>query len=242
MWNRRNELRNSSRPPDNALMVSDAFFMSLEVQSRQTEVTMISEAPKQLRKQTEKSSFGLLGHLRLRICITGLRFLSDRVDPRLLSQNDHCSHLRGSVGSRESLTLPRNSIGRHCGDVRPDRCQTGPKFYMCSVFHDLCRAIRVDPITLGPNDHHSHLRGSVRSQEQLTLPQNSIGNFRGDVRPDLCQSDNSGQNTEDLFRLLPVRSAGSLAFSGFLHKLDDPGNWSTPATDRGGPHCDVSLF
>ncbi|OWM64323.1 hypothetical protein CDL15_Pgr014113 [Punica granatum] len=64
----------------------------------------------------------------------------------------------------------------------------GPKFQTCSVFRDLCKAVRVDPITLGPNDHHSHLRGSVRSQEPPTLPQNSIGSLRGDVRPDLCQS------------------------------------------------------
>ncbi|PKI52410.1 hypothetical protein CRG98_027191 [Punica granatum] len=64
----------------------------------------------------------------------------------------------------------------------------GPKFHTCSVFHDLCRAVRVDPITLGANDHYSHLRGSVRSQEPLTLPQNSIGSLHGDVRPDLSQS------------------------------------------------------
>ncbi|OWM89149.1 hypothetical protein CDL15_Pgr026312 [Punica granatum] len=49
-------------------------------------------------------------------------------------------------------------------------------------------AVRIDPITLGPKDHHSHLRGSVRSQEPLTLSQNSIGSLRSDVRPNLCQS------------------------------------------------------
>ncbi|PKI58496.1 hypothetical protein CRG98_021119 [Punica granatum] len=103
-------------------------------------------------------------------------------------KNDHHSHLRGSVRSREPLTLPQNSIGRLRGDVRPDLCQTGLKFQTCFVFSDLCRDVRVDPITLGPNDHHSHLWGSVRSQEPLTLPQNSIGSFCGDVRPDLCQS------------------------------------------------------
>ncbi|PKI78098.1 hypothetical protein CRG98_001548 [Punica granatum] len=112
----------------------------------------------------------------------------DRVDPRLFSKNDHHSHLCGSVRNQEPLTLPQNSIGRHRGNVRPDWCQTGPKFQTCSVFRDLCRAVRVDPIILGPNDHHSHLRGSVRSQELLTLPQNSIRSLRGDVRPDLCQS------------------------------------------------------
>ncbi|OWM77860.1 hypothetical protein CDL15_Pgr018429 [Punica granatum] len=61
-------------------------------------------------------------------------------------------------------------------------------FQTCFVFRDLCKVVRVDPITLGPNDHHSHLQGSVRSQEPLTLPQNSIGSLRDNVRPDLCQS------------------------------------------------------
>ncbi|OWM72547.1 hypothetical protein CDL15_Pgr005016 [Punica granatum] len=58
-------------PLSSALRVSDALFMSLEAQSRQIEITVISGLPKQLRKQSEKSSFGLLGHLRLHIGITG---------------------------------------------------------------------------------------------------------------------------------------------------------------------------
>ncbi|PKI42830.1 hypothetical protein CRG98_036781 [Punica granatum] len=108
--------------------------------------------------------------------------------PITLEPNDYHSHLQGSVRSQEPLTLPKNSIGRHRGDVRTDWCQIGPKFQTYSVFGDLCSAVRVGPTTLGPNDHHSHLRGPIRSQEPLTLPQNSIGNFRGDIRPDLCQS------------------------------------------------------
>ncbi|PKI58220.1 hypothetical protein CRG98_021391 [Punica granatum] len=59
--------------PMSALKVFDALFKSFEVQSRQTEITMISGAPKLLRKQSEKSSFGLLGRLQLHICITDLR-------------------------------------------------------------------------------------------------------------------------------------------------------------------------
>ncbi|PKI65021.1 hypothetical protein CRG98_014606 [Punica granatum] len=55
-----------------------------------------------------------------------------------------------------------------------------------SVFRDLCWAIQVNPITLEPNDHHSHLWGSLRSREPLTLHQNSIGSHRGDVRPEPC--------------------------------------------------------
>ncbi|PKI73148.1 hypothetical protein CRG98_006459 [Punica granatum] len=105
----------------------------------------------------------------------------------LLGRGTH-GHLRGSVRSQEPLTLPQNSIGSLRGDVRPYWCQTGPKFQTCSVFRDLCRAVQVDSITLGPNYHHSHFRGSVKSQDPLTLPQNSIGSLRGDVRPDLCQS------------------------------------------------------
>ncbi|PKI71592.1 hypothetical protein CRG98_008000 [Punica granatum] len=112
-----------------------------------------------------------------------------RVDSITLGPNDHHSHLRGSVRIREPLTLPQNSIWRHRGHIRPDRCQMGPKFQTCSVFRDLYRAVRVDSITLGPNDHHSHLRGSIRSQELLTLPQNSIGSLHGDIQLDLCQSD-----------------------------------------------------
>ncbi|PKI66324.1 hypothetical protein CRG98_013286 [Punica granatum] len=108
----------------------------------------------------------------------------DRVDLRLFSENDHHSNLRGSVRSQDPLTLPQNSIGRHSGDVRPEWYQTGPKFQTCSVFRDFCRDVRVDPIILGTNDHNSRLRGSVRSQEPLTLPQNSIGRHRGNVRPE----------------------------------------------------------
>ncbi|PKI67142.1 hypothetical protein CRG98_012470 [Punica granatum] len=52
----------------------------------------------------------------------------------------------------------------------------------------LRRSIRVDPITLGANDHHGHLEGSLSYPEPLTLPQNSIGSLRDDVRPNLCQS------------------------------------------------------
>ncbi|PKI59957.1 hypothetical protein CRG98_019651 [Punica granatum] len=50
------------------------------------------------------------------------------------------------------------------------------------------RTVRVDPTTLGTNDHHGHLEGSLGYPRPLTLPQNSIGSLRGDVRPDLCQS------------------------------------------------------
>ncbi|PKI56489.1 hypothetical protein CRG98_023127 [Punica granatum] len=103
------------------------------------------------------------------------------VNPIGLEQNDHHNHLLGSVRSREPLVLPQNSIGRHRGDIRPENCPVGFVFQTYSVFHNLCRAIQINSIGLEPNDHHSHLRGSPRSREPLTLPQNSIGRFRGDV-------------------------------------------------------------
>ncbi|PKI72729.1 hypothetical protein CRG98_006887 [Punica granatum] len=48
--------------------------------------------------------------------------------------------------------------------------------------------VRVDPTTLGTNDHHGHLEGSLGYPRPPTLPQNSIGSLRGNVRPDFCQS------------------------------------------------------
>ncbi|OWM66814.1 hypothetical protein CDL15_Pgr027002 [Punica granatum] len=52
----------------------------------------------------------------------------------------------------------------------------------------LKRTLRVDPTTLGTNDHHGHLEGSLGYPRPPTLPQNSIRSLRGDVRPYLCQS------------------------------------------------------
>ncbi|PKI48885.1 hypothetical protein CRG98_030733 [Punica granatum] len=55
-------------PSSSALRVSDALFIFLEAPSWQTEIVVIFGSPKKLRKQYEKSSFSLLGHLRLHIC------------------------------------------------------------------------------------------------------------------------------------------------------------------------------
>ncbi|OWM76966.1 hypothetical protein CDL15_Pgr011691 [Punica granatum] len=173
MWNRRNKSYDSSRPPEQC-------FRGL----RYTFQVLGDRVDPRLFSENDHHS-----HLQRAV----------RVDPITLGPNDHHSHLRGSVRSQEPLTLPQNSIGSLRGDVRPDWCQTGPNFQTYSVFRDLCRAVRVDPITLGPNDHHSHLRGSVRSQEPLTLPQNSIGSLRGDVRPDWCQTGPNFQ-TYSVFR------------------------------------------
>ncbi|PKI64281.1 hypothetical protein CRG98_015321 [Punica granatum] len=109
-----------------------------------------------------------------------------RVNPIGMEPNDHHSHLWGLVRSPEPLALPQNSIGRYRGDVRPENSPVRFVFQTYSVFRDLCRAIRINPIGLEPNDNHSHLRGSLRSREPLTLHQNYIGSHRGDVRPENC--------------------------------------------------------
>ncbi|PKI66985.1 hypothetical protein CRG98_012650 [Punica granatum] len=110
-----------------------------------------------------------------------------RVDPITLGENDHHGHLEGSLGYPGPLTLPQNSIGIYRGEFRPENCPIRAFSRIHSVFRDLCRTIRVDPITLGENDHHGHLEGSLGYPGPLTLPQNSIGSLRGNVRSDLCQ-------------------------------------------------------
>ncbi|OWM90837.1 hypothetical protein CDL15_Pgr011597 [Punica granatum] len=102
--------------------------------------------------------------------------------------NDHFYHLQGSVRSQETLALLKYSIGIHRYEFRPENCSVGPTFLtVCSVFLQI-GTVRVDPTTLGTNDHHGHLEESLGYPRPPTLPQNSIGNLRGDVRPDLCQS------------------------------------------------------
>ncbi|PKI41478.1 hypothetical protein CRG98_038125 [Punica granatum] len=100
----------------------------------------------------------------------------------------------------------------------PQGYRVDPRLFLENDHHShLRRSIRVDPITLGANNHHGHLEGSLGYPESLTLPQNSIGSLRGDVRPYLCQSGNSGRNTKAPFRPLSDRSTKSLAFTGFSH-------------------------
>ncbi|PKI68856.1 hypothetical protein CRG98_010711 [Punica granatum] len=66
--------------------------------------------------------------------------------------------------------------------------------------------VRVDPTTLGANDHHSHLEGSLGYPRPSTLPQNSIGSLRGDVRPDLCHS---GLSTLPVGSVIAIRVCSS---------------------------------
>ncbi|OWM77611.1 hypothetical protein CDL15_Pgr017009 [Punica granatum] len=86
---------------------------------------------------------------------------------------------------------------------------------MNNHFYHLHGTVRVDPTTLGTNDHYGHLEGSLGYPRQPTLPQNSIGNLRGDVRTDLCQS---GLST------LPVRSVATIrvCLSQYSPKTDPP--------------------
>ncbi|PKI73682.1 hypothetical protein CRG98_005923 [Punica granatum] len=56
----------------------------------------------------------------------------------------------------------------------PRTVQSG-LFPTCSIFRDLCKVIQVNPTTLEPNDHHSHLWESLRSREPPTLHQIPLG-------------------------------------------------------------------
>ncbi|PKI64108.1 hypothetical protein CRG98_015497 [Punica granatum] len=83
------------------------------------------------------------------------------------------------------------------------------------------RTVRVDPTTLGTNDHHGHLEGSLGYPRPPTLPQNSIGSLRGDVRPDLCQS---GLSTLPVGSVATIRiTSGQIdRFFGFFGVLAQP--------------------
>ncbi|PKI49848.1 hypothetical protein CRG98_029759 [Punica granatum] len=74
--------------PNSALEVSDVLFKSLEIRSRQIDITVTSGTPKQLRKQSKKSSFNLLGCLRLHICITGIRVNNPRCQTIYVKMTD----------------------------------------------------------------------------------------------------------------------------------------------------------
>ncbi|PKI38802.1 hypothetical protein CRG98_040807 [Punica granatum] len=88
-------------PQNNVFRVSSALFQTFGVSSQRTEIAAISGSSKQLRNHSEKSSFGLLGRLRLHIGNIGLLVnYSDtrcRVDSKLFSQNDYHSHLRRAI-------------------------------------------------------------------------------------------------------------------------------------------------
>ncbi|PKI72273.1 hypothetical protein CRG98_007347 [Punica granatum] len=84
------------------------------------------------------------------------------------------------------------------------------------------RTVRVDPKTLGINDHHGHLKGSLRYPRPLTLPQNSIGSLRGDVRPDMCQS---GLST------LPVESVATIRVCSSRNSPNLTHQWSNPTLE-----------
>ncbi|OWM66789.1 hypothetical protein CDL15_Pgr015566 [Punica granatum] len=89
------------------------------------------------------------------------------------------------------LQAPGDHQGRGTSFRQPSGARLGLPNYVSVVTNASQRAfgtVRVDPTTLGTNDHHGHLEESLGYPRPPTLPQNSIGNLRGDVRPDLCQS------------------------------------------------------
>ncbi|PKI39661.1 hypothetical protein CRG98_039946 [Punica granatum] len=142
-----------------------------------------------------------------------------QVNPTGLEPNDHHNHLQGSVRSREPLALPQNSIRRYRGEVRPENCPVEPIFQTYSVFRDLCKAIRVNSLGLEPNNHHSHLRGSLRSREPLTLHQNSIGSHRGDLRSENCPIE-SRQLPAGSIVTIRVNLSGPFGFRGYFGHFD----------------------
>ncbi|PKI47859.1 hypothetical protein CRG98_031748, partial [Punica granatum] len=169
-------------------------------------------------------------------------FLVNRVDSRPFSTNDHFYHLQGSVRSQEPLALLKTSTGKRRGEFQLEHCPVRPVFQTRSVFGVFRRTIRFDLITLGENDHHGHLEGSLGYPGPLTLLKNSIGRLRGDVRLDLCQSGlppfqsglllpfGSGQAktaqtrpTSDPTRLLKITSRQIDQFFGFFGFLHNPG-------------------
>ncbi|PKI68233.1 hypothetical protein CRG98_011369 [Punica granatum] len=128
--------------PSSALKVSDALFRSLEVQFRQTEITVISRAPKQLRKQSEKFSFGLLGHLRLYICITGLR-----VGQLFTLFNNLCQNDQRPLGGLGSLPCSRvNSDARPYAQAPATQARARP--LLQTLAHDNLRSLAVLDVRL----------------------------------------------------------------------------------------------
>ncbi|PKI64476.1 hypothetical protein CRG98_015129 [Punica granatum] len=107
----------------------------------------------------------------------------------------------------------KNSIGIHRYEFRPENCSVRPAFLT------VCSTVRVDPTTLGTNDHHSHLEGSLGYPRPLTLPQNSIGSLRGDVRPDLCQS---GLSTLPVGSVAAIRVCSSQNSPNPTHQRSNP--------------------
>ncbi|OWM73926.1 hypothetical protein CDL15_Pgr008076 [Punica granatum] len=81
--------------------------------------------------------------------------------------------------------------------------RTSQRKIISGDWSDRTLANQVDPRLFSQNHNHSHLRRSVRSRELLTLPQNSIGRLRGDVRPDTAQSG-----------LIPERALFPVIFAG----------------------------
>ncbi|PKI78893.1 hypothetical protein CRG98_000754 [Punica granatum] len=125
--------------------------------------------------------------------------MSNRVSS--LSKSD-CTGRPGNSGNKRLPRSPRgvpwlpkaadlaSKFHREPPWRRPTRLvPVGSEIPDVLCFRYFCRTVRVDPATLGTNDYHGHQEGSLGYPRPPTLPQNSIGSLRGDVRPDLCQSE-----------------------------------------------------
>ncbi|PKI48298.1 hypothetical protein CRG98_031307 [Punica granatum] len=161
-------------PSSSALRVSDALFISLEAQSRQTEITVISGSSKKLRKQSEKSSFGLLGHLRLHVCIYRLKGQVPRSLSAFRVKNRH-SWVNSARPARHPCAPARSTSSvAHPRDCRvPDASRApacAPDASRASPVH----SSRTPRAPSSPNVHalaseHSSKRSS-ESPDSRTLP------------------------------------------------------------------------
>ncbi|PKI77676.1 hypothetical protein CRG98_001906 [Punica granatum] len=91
--------------------------------SFKTEIAVISGSPKQLRKQFEKSSFGLLGRLGLHICNTCFKAHVRRSPARSVACQTHACALSPTPDAHPSTQLhvqtPERLLGSAC--TRPAR-------------------------------------------------------------------------------------------------------------------------
>ncbi|OWM76445.1 hypothetical protein CDL15_Pgr024653 [Punica granatum] len=158
-------------PSSSALRVSDALFISLEAQSQQTEIAVISGSPKKLRKQSEKSSFGLLGHLRLHICIYRLKGLVPTSFRAFRVKNRHSRVNSASRALASALAhVPR--APRACPHAQP--CARAPARAPDASHAPPVHSSRTPRAPSSPKVHalateHSFKR-STESPDSRTLP------------------------------------------------------------------------
>ncbi|PKI59404.1 hypothetical protein CRG98_020163 [Punica granatum] len=80
----------------------------------------------------------------------------------------------GQLGVRSRLPCLKIPSGDTVVTFDPKIAQSGLFSKRTLFFRDLCRAIRVNPIGLVPNEHHSHLRGAIRVNPTGLEPNDDI--------------------------------------------------------------------